>query len=165
MGKYVLVHDPLDGSSNIDVNVSIGTIFGIYRTIDWQRRGRLEDCLQAGSELVAAGYVCYGSSTMLVYTTGQGVHGFTLDPSIGEFLLSQQQMSFPEPPAYYSANHANKRSWPTGAQRFVDWLEGDDSPRLSSRYIGSLVADFHRNDLVALMSAIPQARSFIVNHI
>lgn len=145
MGKYVLVYDPLDGSSNIDVNVSIGTIFGIYRTQDWQRRGRVEDCLQPGSELVAAGYVLYGSSTMLVYSTGQGVHGFTLDPSIGEFLLSHENIRFPEPPAYYSVNHVNQRKWPEGVKRYVDWLQSDDAPKLSERYTGSLVADFHRN--------------------
>jgi fructose-1,6-bisphosphatase I len=145
MGKYVLVHDPLDGSSNIDVNGSIGTIFGIFRTIDWAKRGRVEDCLQAGSELVAAGYVLYGSSTMLVYSTGQGVHGFTMDPSIGEFLLSHENMRFPDPPAYYSCNQANYRKWDGGAQKYVDWLQSEDSPGLSARYNGALVADFHRN--------------------
>ena len=147
-GSYVLVYDPLDGSSNIDVNVSIGTIFGIYRCLDWDLRGRLEDVLQAGRKLVAAGYVLYGSSTMLVYTTGQGVHGFTLDPELGEFLLSHENMRLPDPPAYYSVNHAYFHRWSPAVQRYLRWLQGGEEgqgPTLSSRYIGSLVADFHRN--------------------
>lgn len=147
-GTYVLVFDPLDGSSNIDVNVSIGTIFGIYRCLDWEHRGRLEDCLQPARKLVAAGYILYGSSTMLVYSTGKGVHGFTLDPEIGEFLLSHENMKYPEPPQYYSTNHANFRRWTSGVQKYVNWLqgvEGKDPLKLSERYIGSLVADFHRN--------------------
>jgi fructose-1,6-bisphosphatase I len=147
-GSYVLVYDPLDGSSNIDVNVSIGTIFGIYRCLDWDLRGRVEDVMQPGRKLVAAGYVLYGSSTMLVYTTGQGVHGFTLDPELGEFLLSHENMRLPEPPAYYSVNHAYFERWSPGVKRYLRWLqgrEGWEGPALSSRYIGSLVADFHRN--------------------
>ncbi|WP_420642775.1 class 1 fructose-bisphosphatase [Candidatus Leptofilum sp.] len=147
-GSYVLVYDPLDGSSNIDVNVSIGTIFGIYRCVDWDLRGRIEDVLQPGRKLVAAGYVLYGSSTMLVYTTGQGVNGFTLDPELGEFLLSHENMRLPDSPAYYSVNHAYYKKWSPGAQRYLRWLqgsEGNTGKPLSSRYIGSLVADFHRN--------------------
>ena len=147
-GSYVLVYDPLDGSSNIDVNVSIGTIFGIYRALDWDLRGREEDVLQPGRDLVAAGYVLYGSSTMLVYSTGQGVHGFTLDPELGEFLLSHQNMRLPEPPTYYSINHAYFQRWSPAVQDYVRWLQdGEDgeAPVMSSRYIGSLVADFHRN--------------------
>lgn len=147
-GRYVLVYDPLDGSSNIDVNISIGTIFGVFKCVDWARRGRVEDCLQAGSQLLAAGYVLYGSSTMLVYSTGQGVHGFTLDPHIGEFLLSHPNIRFPEPPQYYSVNHGNFNKWSGGMQNFVRWLHGgygESGPHLSERYIGSLVADFHRN--------------------
>ncbi len=144
-GNYVLVYDPLDGSSNIDVNVSIGTIFGIYRTVDYQKRGRLEDFLQPGHKLLAAGYVLYGSSTMLVYTTGQGVHGFTLDLEIGEFLLSHENMRFPETPQYYSANHAYFDRWSEGTKQYVRWLQKNNRFRLSERYIGSLVADFHRN--------------------
>lgn len=147
-GSYVLVYDPLDGSSNIDVNVSIGTIFGIFRCLDWEKRGRLEDVLQPGRNLVAAGYVLYGASTMLVYTTGAGVHGFTLDPELGEFLLSNEQMTLPEPPKYYSVNHSYYRRWTPAVQRYVRWLggrDGGDAPTLSERYIGSLVADFHRN--------------------
>lgn len=147
-GSYVLVYDPLDGSSNIDVNVSIGTIFGIYRCRDWELRGRKEDVLQPARNLVAAGYVLYGASTMLVYTTGQGVHGFTLDPELGEFLISHEDMRFPEPPAYYSINHAYFERWSAGVQAYVRWLQGrgdSSAPVMSSRYIGSLVADFHRN--------------------
>ncbi|MCA9920899.1 MAG: class 1 fructose-bisphosphatase [Anaerolineales bacterium] len=147
-GSYVLVFDPLDGSSNIDVNVSIGTIFGVYRCIDWELRGRLEDVLQPGRKLVASGYVLYGSSTMLVYTTGQGVHGFTLDPELGEFLLSHQNVRIPEPPAYYSVNYAYYGRWSPAVQRYIRWLQGSEEPKMppkSSRYIGSLVADFHRN--------------------
>lgn len=151
-GSYVLVYDPLDGSANIDTNVSIGTVFGIYRCLDWETRGCLADVLQAGRRLVAAGYVLYGSSTMLVYTTGQGVHGFTLDLELGEFLLSHENMRIPEPPAYFSVNHAYLERWSPGVQEYVSWLQGRDVPgvpplekRLSSRYIGSLVSDFHRN--------------------
>ncbi len=147
-GSYVLVYDPLDGSSNIDVNVSIGTIFGIYRCRNWEHRGQLEDVLQSARNLVAAGYVLYGSSTMLVYTTGQGVHGFTLDPELGEFLLSHEGMHLPEVPAYYSVNSAYFERWSPQVQKYVLWLQGrehSDAPKMSSRYIGSLVADFHRN--------------------
>lgn len=147
-GKYVLLYDPLDGSSNIDVNVSIGTIFSIFRCKDYETRGRLEDCLQPGRDLVAAGYILYGVSTMLVYTTGYGVHGFTLDLELGEFLLSHERIMMPDPPAYYSVNHSYFGRWSPGVQAYVRWLQGrdgSDAPRLSERYIGSLVADFHRN--------------------
>lgn len=146
-GRYVLVYDPLDGSSNIDVNVSTGTIFGIYRCKDWELRGRLEDCLQPGRDLVASGYVLYGTSTMLVYSTGAGVHGFTLDPDLGEFLLSHERIQVPEPPKYYSVNHSYVRHWSKGVQNYIRWLQGRDGSKLvlSERYIGSLVADFHRN--------------------
>jgi fructose-1,6-bisphosphatase I len=147
-GNYVLVFDPLDGSSNIDVNVSIGTIFGIYRCVDWEKRGRLEDVLQPGRSLVAAGYILFGASTLLVYTTGNGVHGFTLDPELGEFLLSHEYMRFPEPPGYYSVNHAYFENWSPQVKEYMRWLQGgkgNNPYKLSSRYIGSLVADFHRN--------------------
>jgi len=142
-GEYVVIFDPLDGSSNIDVNVSIGTIFSIHRKKSKGERGVLEDCLQAGSEQVAAGYVLYGSSTMLVYTSGAGVHGFTLDPSIGEFLLSHPDMRIPEPPKkVYSINEAYYRRWAPQQQRLVSYLKGDGG--FGSRYIGSFVADIHR---------------------
>jgi fructose-1,6-bisphosphatase I len=146
-GRYVLIFDPLDGSSNIDVNVSVGTIFAIFRCLDWENRGRLEDCLQPGREMVAGGYVLYGASTMLVYSTGAGVHGFTLDPELGEFLLSHEYMRFPEPPKYYSVNHAYFGRFSAGVQEYVRWLQGRNDSRMvmSERYIGSLVADFHRN--------------------
>jgi fructose-1,6-bisphosphatase I len=147
-GKYVLVFDPLDGSSNIDYNVSIGTIFAIYRRKSPDgTRGTLADCLQKGRDLVAAGYVIYGSSTMLVYSTGQGVHGFTLDPTIGEFLLTHPNIRIPAKPKYYSANQGNVRHWPAGVQKYTRWLQGENEQKheLSLRYIGSLVADFHRN--------------------
>jgi fructose-1,6-bisphosphatase I len=142
-GEYVVIYDPLDGSSNIDVNVSIGTIFSIHSKISSSKRGELRDCLQAGKHQVAAGYVLYGSSTMFVYTTGRGVHGFTLDPSLGEFVLSHEGMCFPDPPRrVYSINEAHYNSWKTGQQLLIDHLK--DGGDFSSRYIGSLVADFHR---------------------
>ena len=142
-GEYVVIYDPLDGSSNIDVNVSIGTIFSIHSKISSSERGELSDCLQAGKHQIAAGYVLYGSSTMFVYTTGRGVHGFTLDPSLGEFVLSHESMCFPDPPRrVYSINEAHYNSWKTGQQLLIDHLK--DGGDFSSRYIGSLVADFHR---------------------
>jgi fructose-1,6-bisphosphatase I len=148
VGDYVLVYDPLDGSSNIDVNVSIGTIFSIYRKVSTGERGTLEDCLQPGRALVAGGYVLYGSSTMLVYSSGTGVHGFTLDPSIGEFVLSHRNIRMPEPPQrYYSVNEAYYQRWAAGQRRMVDCLKGMGEKEMlpfRSRYIGSLVADFHR---------------------
>lgn len=149
-GRYVLVYDPLDGSSNIDVNVGTGTIFAIYRCKEWENRGRLEDCLQPARDLVAAGYVLYGTSTMLVYSTGAGVHGFTLDPDLGEFLLSHEWIQMPEPPKYYSVNHSYYSRWSSGVQEYVNWLQvrGPSTNKLSERYIGSLVADFHRNLLL-----------------
>lgn len=146
-GKYVLVFDPLDGSSNIDYNASIGTIFGIYRRLSSEGPGTLEDCLQPGRDLVVAGYMIYGSSTMFVYTSGHGVHGFTLDPAIGEFLLTHPNMCIPDQPKYYSVNQGYQCYWSPGTQHFTRWLqglEGDRNP-LSTRYIGSLVGDFHRN--------------------
>ncbi|MBI1297940.1 class 1 fructose-bisphosphatase [bacterium] len=146
-GPYVLLYDPLDGSSNIDVNVSIGTIFAIYRRKSASGRGTLEDCLQRGRDLVAAGYVIYGASTMLVYSTGQGVHGFTLDPSVGEFFLSHPNIRFPAKPKYYSTNQGYERYWTEGVRRYTEWLQGRDggNTSFSLRYIGSMVADFHRN--------------------
>ncbi len=145
-GKYVLLYDPLDGSSNIDYNICLGTIFCIYHKIT-NGRGSLEDCLQKGRQIVAAGYMLYGTSTMLVYSAGRGVNGFTLDPTVGEFLLSHPNIHIPEKPLYYSVNQANEYSWSKGVQEFTAWLQGRDSgsPGLSARYIGSLAADFHRN--------------------
>lgn len=143
-GDYVLIFDPLDGSSNIDVNVSVGTIFSVVRKISAQERGGLEDCLQPGIAQVAAGYIVYGSSTMMVYTVGAGVHGFTLDPSIGEFLLSHPDMKIPSPGLrQYSVNEANYGRWSGGQKRLMQELKSSEAG-FSSRYIGSLVADFHR---------------------
>lgn len=147
VGKYVLLYDPLDGSSNIDYNVSVGTIFAIYHRTTEEGRGGIEDCLRKGRELVAAGYLVYGSSTMLVYSTGHGVHGFTLDPNLGEFLLSHPNIQIPEEPEYYSVNQGYHKHWSEGIRHYTQWLQGLDGSRkpLSLRYIGSLVADFHRN--------------------
>ena len=148
-GKYVLMFDPLDGSSNIDVNASIGTIFSIHRKITKNgENGALEDCLQKGGDQVAAGYFIYGSSTMMVYTTGNGVHGFTLDPSLGEFLLSHENIRTPARGKIYSINEGNMHSWDAGTRRYIEFVKEDRKDRghpYSLRYIGSLVADFHRN--------------------
>jgi fructose-1,6-bisphosphatase I len=144
-GSYVLVFDPMDGSSNIDSNISIGTIFGIYRAVDEANRGRIEDCLQPGRNLVAAGYILYGTSTMLVYCAGQGVHGFTLDPAWGEFILSHENIRIPDPPMYYSFNQAASKNFSKEMSDYIEWLHNLKDPMLSQRYVGSMVADFHRN--------------------
>lgn len=147
-GKYALLYDPLDGSANIDANVSIGTIFSVLRKRSAGPRGCQEDCLQTGREQVAAGYVVYGSSTMLVYTTGNGVHGFTLDPSIGEFLLSHPDIRIPTPgKRIYSINEGYYGRWSDGQKRLVDHLkraDGTNGDSFSARYIGSMVSDIHR---------------------
>jgi len=147
-GKYAVLYDPLDGSSNIDVNAAVGTIFSVYRRVSMEGRGTVADVLQPGCKQVAAGYAMYGSSTMLVYTTGQGVHGFTLDPTIGEFLLSHPRIVTPRVGIYYSVNESNFGRWSKGIQTAVRGLKGERPDRLkpkNSRYAGSLVADFHRN--------------------
>ena len=148
-GKYVVLFDPLDGSSNIDVNVSIGTSFSIYRrTSEAGTLANLEDMLQIGNEQIAAGYVLYGSSTMLVYTTGHGVNGFTLDPSIGEFCLSHPNMKMPESGRMYAMNEGNIDICEPGIKKYVQYCQSFDNDKgapYSGRYIGSLVADFHRN--------------------
>jgi fructose-1,6-bisphosphatase I len=146
-GKYVLLYDPLDGSSNIDANVNIGTIFSIYRRVTTGGAGQLEDCLQPGYKQVAAGYIIYGSSTMLVYTTGDGVHGFTLDPAIGEFLLSHENIRIPKRGKIYSVNEGNFHRWDEGMRKYIRYLHEEDNATnrpYSSRYIGSMVADIHR---------------------
>jgi len=149
IGKYVLLFDPLDGSSNIDANVSIGTIFSIYKRVSPDGKpGVLEDCLQQGMEQVAAGYIIYGSSTIFVYTAGHGAHGFTLDPSFGEFLLSHENIQTPKKSKIYSINEGNYLYWHPGLKRYIKYLQGEDketSRPYSSRYIGSMVADIHRN--------------------
>ncbi len=148
-GKYVVLFDPLDGSSNIDVNVSIGTIFSIFRRISpVGELATIDDMLQKGTEQVAAGYVLYGSSTMLVYTTGCGVNGFTLDPSIGEFCLSHPDMKIPEMSRLYSMNEGNLLICEEGIRQYIKFCQQVDPPTgrpYSGRYIGSLVADFHRS--------------------
>jgi len=148
VGKYAVNMDPLDGSSNIDVNVSVGTIFSLHRKRSAGPRGAEEDCLQVGSKQVCAGYVIYGSSTMLVYTTGQGVHGFTLDPAVGEFILSHPDIKMPARCATYSANEGNYAYWDAGTRAYIDSLKAVDRASgrpYTARYIGSLVSDFHRN--------------------
>ncbi len=147
-GRYVLNFDPLDGSSNINANVNIGTIFSVLRRVTPSGAGRLEDVMQAGSQQVCAGYVMYGSSTILVYTTGRGVHGFTFEPSVGEFLLSYPEIRIPDRGKIYSVNEGNYFKWEDGVKRYVDYLKEEDHATgrpYSLRYIGSLVADFHRN--------------------
>lgn len=160
-GKYVLLFDPLDGSSNIDVDISIGTIFSIHRRITVGRNGSLADCLQRGSSQVAAGYVIYGSSTVLVYSTGDGVHGFTLDPSVGEFFLSHENIKIPAKGKTFSCNEGNSALWTPGLRR---WVEEMKTPKTNSdgttsvnsaRYVGSLVADFHRTLLKGGVFAYP----------
>ncbi len=146
--KYVVTFDPLDGSSNIDVNVSVGTIFSIYRRLSTEGAGTKEDFLQKGTEQVAAGYVIYGSSTMLVYTTGKGVNGFTLDPGIGEYCLSHPDMKAPEDGRLYSFNEGNYNTFTEGLKKYCDWVKEDDPSTgrpYSCRYIASMVADIHRN--------------------
>ncbi len=148
MGKYVVAMDPLDGSSNIESNVSIGTIFSIYRRITEIGGGTSKDLLQPGIQLTAAGYIIYGSSTMLVYTTGKGVNGFTLDPSVGIFCLSHPDMQFPNKSNIYSINEGNYIYFPEGVKQYIKYCQEDDASThrpYTSRYIGSLVADFHRN--------------------
>lgn len=146
--KYVVNLDPLDGSSNIDVNVSIGTIFSIYRRVSLSGVCTAEDFLQIGREQVAAGYIIYGSSTMMVYTTGKGVNGFTLEPSIGEFCLSHPNIRMSETGKIYSVNQGNFLKFPEPIRRYIDYCTAEDKPTgrpYSFRYIGSMVADFHRN--------------------
>ncbi len=159
-GKYLLLFDPLDGSSNIDVNVPVGTIFSVVRKITRGVHGDLEDLLQPGRRQVAAGYVLYGSSTMLVYTTGQGAHGFTLDPTIGEFLLSHPNIRIPDTGRYLSVNDSYEQDWDENVRALMRRFRGLDGQRkaLNVRYVGSLVADFHRNLLGGGIFAYPSNR-------
>ncbi len=149
VGDYILIFDPLDGSANIDANVSIGTIFSIYRRTSFDQQAvSISDLLQKGSMQVAAGYIIYGSSTMMVYTAGSGVHGFTLDPSVGEFLLSHPDIKIPERGRIYSVNEGYYSYWDEPTRNIVNYFKANDSATgrpYSSRYIGSLVSDFHRN--------------------
>ncbi|MVN23130.1 class 1 fructose-bisphosphatase [Mucilaginibacter arboris] len=146
--KYIVAIDPLDGSSNIDVNVAVGTIFSIYRRKSTDGNATIDDILQGGTEQVAAGYIIYGSSTMLVYTTGKGVNGFTLDPSIGEFCLSHPEMKIPKDGTIYSINEGYYTHFPDGVKKFIKYCQVEDKTTnrpYTSRYIGSMVGDLHRN--------------------
>jgi len=157
-GKYVLLYDPLDGSSNIDANITIGSIFSIYHRISADGKGTLEDCLQPGYKQVAAGYVIYGSSTIFVYSTGYGVHGFTLDPTVGEFLLSNENIRIPKKGKIYSFNEGNFGAWDNGLQRYIEYLKEQDKATerpYSLRYIGTMVGDSHRTLLYGGIFAYP----------
>lgn len=147
LSKYVVLIDPLDGSSNIDVNVSVGTIFSIYRRVTEPGTPvKLEDFLQKGENQVAAGYIVYGSSTMIVYTTGHGVNGFTLDPSLGTYYLSHPNIKFPKTGKIYSINEGNYIKFPQGVKNYIKYCQEEENDRpYTSRYIGALVSDFHRN--------------------
>ena len=157
--KYIVLIDPLDGSSNIDVNVSVGTIFSIYRRVTPVGTPvTLKDFLQKGSQQVAAGYVVYGTSTMLVYTTGDGVNGFTLNPAIGSFYLSHPDMQFPEDGTIYSVNEGNYIHFPQGIKNYIKYCQKEEEDRpYTSRYIGSLVSDFHRNMIKGGIYLYPQS--------
>ena len=161
-GKYVLLYDPLDGSSNIDANITIGSIFSIFRRVSESGRGDLADCLQPGYRQVAAGYVIYGSSTMFVFSTGHGVHGFTLDPSVGEFLLSHENIRIPAKGKIYSLNEGNSANWEPGMQRYIQYLKETDKSTgrpYSLRYIGTMVGDAHRTLLYGGIFAYPGDRN------
>jgi fructose-1,6-bisphosphatase I len=157
-GKYVLLYDPLDGSSNIDANITIGSIFSVYRRVSASGRGTLADCLQPGYKQVAAGYIIYGSSTIFVYSTGRGVHGFTLDPTVGEFLLSHESIRIPKRGKIYSLNEGNFSNWDDGVQRYVQYLKEQDTSTgrpYSLRYIGTMVGDAHRTLLYGGIFSYP----------
>ena len=160
-GKYVLVYDPLDGSGNIDANVTIGSIFSIHMRITASGKGTLQDVLQPGCKQAAAGYVLYGSSMMFVYSTGQGVHGFTLDPTVGEFLCSHENIRIPQRGHIYSVNEGNFDRWEPAMQRYLQYLKQEDESTgrpYSARYIGSLVADVHRTLLYGGIYCYPGDR-------
>jgi len=146
-GKYVLLYDPLDGSGNIDANITVGSIFSIYRRVTSSGPGTMQDVLQPGYKQVAAGYALFGSSMMFVYSTGHGVHGFTLDPSVGEFLLSHEDIRIPKKGTIYSTNEGNFERWSPGMQKYIRYLREEDKASgrpYSQRYVGSMVADVHR---------------------
>lgn len=163
-GKYIVCMDPLDGSSNIDANVSVGTIFSIYRRISERGTEAEEyDFLQHGTSQVAAGYVIYGSSTMMVYTTGYGVNGFTLDPSLGEFCLSHKSIKHAQTGRIYSINEGNYIKFPVGVKKYIKYCQERDEESgrpYISRYIGSLVSDFHRNLLKGGIYMYPESESY-----
>ncbi|MGA2624655.1 MAG: class 1 fructose-bisphosphatase [Bacteroidota bacterium] len=157
-GKYVLLYDPLDGSSNIDANITIGSIFSVYRRVSPGGKGTQEDCLQPGCKQVAAAYIIYGSSTVFVYSTGRGVHGFTLDPTVGEFLLSHESIMIPKKGRIYSMNEGNVFNWDDGMRRYLHYLKEQDKMTgrpYSLRYIGTMVGDAHRTLLYGGIFAYP----------
>lgn len=157
-GKYVLLYDPLDGSSNIDANITIGSIFSVYKRVTPSGKGTLEDCLQPGKNLAAAGYVIYGSSTMFVYSTGQGVHGFTFDQTVGEFLLSHENIRIPKKGKIYSVNEGNFHNWDEPMKKYIAYLKESDKATnrpYSLRYIGTMVGDVHRTLLYGGIFAYP----------
>ena len=162
--KYVILTDPLDGSSNIDVNVSVGTIFSIYRRVSpIGTPVTLEDFMQPGNRQVAAGYIVYGSSTMLVYTTGHGVNGFTYDPSLGVFCLSHENIQIPKTGKIYSINEGQYLKFPVGVKKYLKYCQEEDKETqrpYTSRYIGSLVSDFHRNMLKGGIYIYPSATNY-----
>lgn len=160
-GRYIVAYDPLDGSSNIDANVTIGTIFAIYRKVSEGSEVTRSDTMQPGRNQVAAGYILYGSSTVFVYTVGDGVHGFTLDPSVGEYLLSHEDIRLDGPCKTLSINQCNAPYWPTWVHDFIGEImsrNDDEKRRVSGRHIGSLVADFHRNLVYGGVFAYPTDR-------
>ncbi|TXK72468.1 class 1 fructose-bisphosphatase [Mesonia sp. HuA40] len=158
--KYVLLMDPLDGSSNIDVNVSVGTIFSVYRRVTPMGQPvTKEDFLQPGNQQVAAGYIVYGTSTMLVYTTGHGVNGFTLNPAIGTYYLSHPNMRFPKTGNIYSVNEGNYAQFPQGVKDYIKYCQAEEGDRpYTARYIGSLVSDFHRNMIKGGIYIYPKSK-------
>lgn len=162
-GRYIVMFDPLDGSTNIDINASIGTIFSVLERISpSDQEPNLDDCLQPGFRQVAAGYIIYGSSTMFVYTSGRGVHGFTLDPTVGDFFLSHPDIKMPERGKIYAVNEGNRSQWDEGVISWVDWIKEEDKESkrpYRQRYIGALVADFHRTLLKGGIFAYPADRT------
>ncbi len=160
-GHYAMLFDPLDGSSNIDVNVTIGTIFSIFHRVSESGPGTEADIVQTGRKQIAAGYIMYGSSTIMVFTTGEGVQGFTLDPTIGSFLLSHPDMTIPKRGRYYSTNEGNRMLWDDGFRRYIEYLQTQDKESgrpYKSRYVGSMIADVHRTLLYGGIFAYPADR-------
>lgn len=160
-GKYVLLYDPLDGSGNIDANITVGTIFSVFRRVTPSGPGTMEDVLQPGCQQAAAGYLLFSSSMMFVYSTGHGVHGFTLDPTVGEFLLSHERMTIPPRGSIYSINEGNANRWDAAMRRYVEYLKEEDRATgrpYAARYVGSLVADVHRTLLYGGIYCYPGDR-------
>lgn len=157
-GSYAMLFDPLDGSSNIDANVTIGTVFSIFKRVSTGMRGTVEDVVQPGYKQVAAGYIMYGSSTIMVFTTGRGVQGFTLDATIGAFLLSHPDLTIPQRGSIYSVNEGNRQMWDDGFRRYIDYIQTRDHATgrpYKGRYVGSMIADVHRTILYGGLFAYP----------